>query len=127
MPRPLVTYPDVEEQTVDHLTDDLNGEDCTVGIGLPDGWTVDSPPHIRVALDGTPRDLHPAVQQPTVRITVWAKHTPTAKHLAQLAHGHLLARPEYRALTGLLPAHDPTHDAELASFTVRATVHSTPI
>lgn len=121
----LRTYPDVERQMVDDLTEDL--EDCTVGIGLPDGWTTGSDPHVQVACDGTPRDFHPVAQQPTMRVTVWAKRTTDAKALAQLAHGYILARGGYTQLLGLLPAHDIEHDAELASFTVRATARSVPI
>lgn len=125
MTRPAVTYPDAEEQVIDDLTEDL--EDCTVGLGLPAGWTTDSPPHLQVTSDGSPTERHPVAHRPTIRVTVWAKYTPDAKALAQKARGLLLARPGYRPLTGLQPAHDPDHDAELASFTVRATVRSTPI
>ena len=58
---------------------------------------------------------------------VWAASPTTAKRLAHLAHGLLLARLPYRPLTGLLPGHDDGHDAELSSFTVRAHVRSIPI
>lgn len=127
MSRLLVTYPDVEQAAKDHLKTDLADEDCTVGIGLPTTWTTANDPHVQVACDGTPGDLHPIAQQSTIRVTVWAKSTSEAKRLANLAHGYLLARGAYSKLTGLLPAPDPDHKAELASFTVRATVRSTPI
>lgn len=125
--KPLVTYPDVEEMAVDHLAADLEDLDCTVGIGLPATWSTESDPHVQVAFDGTPTDEHPIRQRSTLRIVVWAATTSAAKELANLAHGLLLARHPYRPLTGLLPAHDDEHDAELASFTVRATVRSIPI
>lgn len=124
MPRPAVTYPDPEHLVVDDLTLLLEDEDCTIGIGLPTDWTTDSDPHVQVALDGTPIDDHPIAQRCTMRITVWA-HAPTAaKELAQLAHGLLLTLQPYLPLTGLLVVPDPDHDAELASFTVRASVRS---
>jgi hypothetical protein len=127
----LRTYPDAEAQAkedlADGLADEIEDDICTVGISLPTNWTKQSVPRIRVALDATPRDFHPVAQQPTIRVTVWAGNVTTAKELAQLAHAHLLARGGYSRLVGIFPAHDPDHDAELASFTVRKTVRSTPI
>lgn len=127
MSRPLVTYPDAERLVVDLLTADLTGETCTIGIGIPADWTADSDPHLQVALDGTPIDEHPIRQLATVRVTAWARNPTAAKTLAQLAHGHLLTHFEISRLTGLLRASDEDHQAELASFTVRASVRSTPI
>ncbi len=129
MTRPLVTYPDVERQAVDDLTDDLAelGESASVGVGVPPNWTADDGAHLQVDCDGTPVDRHPVAQFSTIRVTAWAASPTEAKRLANLAHGLLLARLPYSPLTGLLPAHDPGHDAELASFTVRATVRSEPI
>lgn len=128
---PLVTYADIEVQTRDDLAaamaDEIDGDLCTIGISLPPDWTKGSIPRIRVALDGTPRDLHPIAQQSTMRITVWASSPSTAKELANLAHGYLLNLGAYKRLTGLFVARDPDHGADLASFTVRATVRSTPI
>lgn len=120
------TYPDVERAAVDHLAADF-GEGVPVVIGLPSGWDRDSDPVVSVNLDGTPRDRHPAAQFPTIRVTVWARKATDAKRIAQEAHGLLLERRQYQPLTGLLPAHDPDHDAELASFTVRATTRAVPI
>lgn len=132
MSKPLVTYPDPERAVVDHLADAFAGEDVTVGIGVPAGWTAASDPHLQVACDGTPTDEHPIAHRTTVRIVAWSSSTTEAKRLALLAHGHLLADPtgdlhSVTPLTGLLPAHDRDHDAELASFTVRVRVRSTAI
>lgn len=127
--RPVVTYPDVERQAVDDLDDALGdlGETVTVGIGVPTDWTPGDTTHAQVALDGTPRDLHPVAQQSTIRVTVWASGPTEAKRVANLAHGLLLALPSYKRLTGLLATRDPQTRADLASFTVRANVRSTPI
>lgn len=122
-----VTYPDVELMAKGHLVTDLADEDCTVSLGIPTSWETGQDPHVSVTCDGTPIDLHPVAQQSTLRITVWADGATEAKRLANLAHGLLLARGAYKRLTGLLTAHDDNHDAELASFTLRATVRSTPI
>lgn len=132
MSKPLVTYPDPERAVVDHLADALAGEDVTVGIGLPSAWNKAGVPHLQVACDGTPTDEHPIAHRTTIRVVAWASSTSEAKRLALLAHGHLLAAPtgdlhSVSPLTGLLPAHDRDHDAELASFTVRARVRSTGI
>lgn len=141
MARPLVTYPDPEHLVVDVLAAALADEDCTVGVGLPDGWQIDrtapentSPPHVQVALDGTPVDEHPVALRCTIRITAWADNPTPAKALVLLAHGHLLATAgnddglsTVSPLTGPLPAHDDDHDADLASCTLRVRVRSTPI
>lgn len=127
MTRPLVTYPDAERLVVDLLAADLAEETCTIGIGVPTDWTADDDPHLQVALDGTPADEHPIRQVATIRVTAWARNPSDAKTLAQLAHGHLLTHFEISRLTGLLRARDEDHQAELASFTVRASVRSTPI
>lgn len=130
--KPLVTYPDPERAVVDHLTDALTGEDVTVGIGVPTDWERGVDPHLQVACDGTPTDEHPIAHRTTIRVVAWADSTTEAKRLALLAHGHLLTGwgddlHSVTPLTGLLPAHDRDHDAELASFTVRVRVRSTEI
>lgn len=132
MTKPLVTYPDPERAVVDHLTDALTGEDVTVGVGLPTGWDTSDDPHIQVACDGTPVDEHPIAHRATIRVVAWSSSTSEAKRLALLAHGHLLTGwgddlHSVTPLTGLLPAYDPGHDAELASFTARVRVRSTEI
>lgn len=132
MTRPLVTYPDPEQAVVDHLTAALTDEDVTVGAGLPTTWTKSSDPHVQVACDGTPLDEHPIAHRSTIRVVVWSSHPRESIRLALLAHGHLLADPtgdihSVTPLTGLLPAYDPGHRAELASFTVRVRVRSTAV
>ena len=130
MTKPLVTYPDPERAVVDHLTDAI--DDVTVGVGVPTDWVRTDDPHIQVACDGTPVDEHPIAHRTTIRVVVWAASTSEAKRLALEAHGHLLTGwgddlHSVTPLTGLLPAHDDDHDAELASFTVRVRVRSTEL
>lgn len=126
--RPLVTYPDAERIAVDDLTADIADldETATVGVGVPADWTRDSDPHLQLAIDGTSDD-HPIAQRHTLRVTARARDATEAKRVAHLAHGLLLARHQYRALTGIFTTRDPDSGAELASFTVRATVRSIPI
>jgi len=113
---------------VDHLAADLDdlAEAATVAVGIPSHWTVEDDPHLQVAVDGTADD-HPIAQRHTLRVTARARDATEAKRVAQLAHGLLLARHQYRPLTGLFTTDDPDSGAQLASFTVRATVRSTPI
>lgn len=125
--KPAVIYPDAEVHARETLAALLSGEDCTVAIGRPEGWTVDDAPHVQVSLDGTPIVQHPVVARSTIRVTVRARNTGTAKDLAALAMGLLLAEPMVQPLTGILPARDPDSDAELASFTVRVSTRSEPI
>lgn len=125
----LRTYPDVERLVVDQLTDVLEG--CTVGVGVPDGWTTASDPHLQVNLDGT-ATVHPITATSTIRLTAWAHSTTEAKALAQLAAAQLLHESgagivNTRLGAGLLPAHDDDHNAELASLTVLVRTRSTTV
>jgi hypothetical protein len=121
-----VIYPDAEVATRVALTELLAAEDCTVAIGKPTDWTVESIPHVQVSLDGTPRIDHPVIAYSTLRITVWDHNPGPAKDLAALAMGLLLAEPYVSPLTGLLPARDPRSGADLASFTCRVATRSQP-
>lgn len=125
----LRTYPDVEHLVVDRLTSVMDG--CTVGVGLPDGWTRDADMHIQVGLDAT-SIVHPISSVSTIRLTAWAASTTDAKALVQEAAAQLLADPgdqivRVRPGAGLFPAHDKTHGAELASLTVLVTTRSIDI
>lgn len=130
-----VTYGDVERLVVDHLATVLAGRlpaGATIGVGVPSGWVPASPLHVQVVWDGTPTRTHPIVINATVRVVVRAASTTLAKQYALLIEGLLLAGgwPDsfsVQPLTGVLPAGDPDTNAQLASFTVRVTVRSTPI
>lgn len=133
--KPAVTYPDPERAIRDLLAGLLDDHDetATVAVGVPADWTTASGSHVQVAWDGTPTQQPPIVIYPTIRITAWSASTTEAKRLALLCQGLLLAHTgggsvgAIRPLTGVLPARDPDTRAELATFTVRATVRSTPI
>lgn len=130
-----VTYPDVERLVVTHLAAVLPAylpAGATIGVGVPASWKPASPIHVEVAWDGTPTMTHPIVANATVRIVVRAASTSTAKTYAALTEGVLCAGDwpdtfSVQPLTGVLPARDPDTHAELASFTVRVNVRSTPI
>lgn len=135
MSKPLVEVPDAERLTVDLLESLIASyePDVTVGIGVPDGWDVNSDPHLEVAWDGTPVDELPAIAHATIRIVARAATSTEAKRLAGLAQGLLLAHngsagiSVIRNLTGVLPAQDNLTRAELAAVTLRVTVRTTPI
>lgn len=130
-----VTFPDPERIAVDYLTDQLEEfePEVTCGVGVPEGWTADSPSHIRVVSDGQPAHTHPVVSHATIRLVAYAATTTEAKRLCGVALGLLLAHPGgdgvagTRKYTGPLPAHDPDTGAELASATARLSIRSIPI
>jgi hypothetical protein len=128
---PLV-FPDVE-RAVRALLDELTPAPTTVGIGLPDDWTIGSPPHLQVAQDGTLVPAHRITAKVLVRITAWAESTSVAKALALAAEARLTAHAgdgslgTIRTAAGMFPARDQDLGAELASFTVNVTVRSAPL
>lgn len=127
MVKPLVVAPDIERLGIDYLKAELAArlEDVTVGVDLPASWVIGTKAHIQVALDGTPI-ADPPLWRATLRVTAWHSSTTTAKRLASLCEGLLLAHPGSpswagcRPGTGLLPARDPATKAALASITVLA-------
>lgn len=131
MTKLAVTFPDVERAAIDILDGNLGG--ATVGERLPQGWTTRSANHVTIRCDGTPTIRYPILARATIRATAWSRSATEAKALAMLAQGLLCAHPGsndiagIQALTGMLPAYDPDHEAELASVTCRAVLRSTPI
>jgi len=133
MTRLAVQYPDVERLVVDYLDELIPDADC--GVQVPADWEtgVSDTPHVQVVLDGTPRVDHPVTAHPTVRLVARASSTTAAKELATRAQGHLCAHPggggiaSTVPLTGVLPARDPSTNAEIASTTTRVIVRSTEI
>lgn len=120
------TYPaqqDDEALVVDVLSEVLadEGEDVTVGVGVPRGWTATSRPHLKVTTDGTP-SIDNVSTRATVRVTAFAATTSEAKRLAALAQAVLVARYDLVnavALTGVLAARDDDSGAEIAMTTVQ--------
>lgn len=135
MTKPVVVFPDAERATVDlleSLVDEYEPvpEAVTVGIGVPDGWTPESTPHLEVAWDGTPSQQRGIVAHATIRVVARARTTTEAKRLAALAEGLLTAHrggdgiAVVRPLTSVLPSRDPQTRAELAAITVRVTMRA---
>jgi hypothetical protein len=123
----LVTYPDPEIHTVDLLASYDELDSYTVAVGLRNDWTTEDAIHLAVACDGEFVDWHPVASKATVRVTAWGDTPTVTKQAAHLAQGLLLAEGHIWPLTGVLPANDPESGAELASFTVRVVLRSTPI
>lgn len=129
-------FPPVEPLVVAYLTEqfDAVGEDATVGVGVPPGWTATSTPHVQVVSDGTPRMTFPIAAHVTIRIVVRAARTTEAQRLCSLAQGLLADHPgsgrvgaqiaRVRALTGVMPTRDTETRAELAWATCQVTVRS---
>src|SRR5690349_12396877 len=105
---------DVERLVVAYLTEALEDEDCTVGIGVPPNWKPTSTKHLEVASDGEPvASGWPVCTRTTIRLVARANGTSAAKALCGRAYGLLCAHngdddiTSTRALTGPLPARDP--------------------
>lgn len=96
----------------------------------PDPWSVeDSPPLITVA-DDTGPTLWPVWSEPLIRITVHANGKQTAKLLRRRTMGVVLEKGAMPGLyiawngIGYVDGRDPDTGADLASFTVTATVRT---
>lgn len=138
MTKVAVTYPDPEVAMVDLVKELLEdqGETATVAVGVPTDWDpedVDQVNHVQVNWDGTPRLQHPIAIDPTIRIVTWSITASEAKRLALLVHGLILAHDgtgdikATKPLVGPQPDRDTENRADLAWFTVRATVRAEPI
>ena len=126
-------FPDVERCARD-LLDELTPSPTTVGISVPDNRDkAGSPPHLQVAWDGTFPASSRLIATATIRVTAWSATTSAAKSAALDAHARLCAHRGGTGITlirpgvGPMPARDPETGAELAWFTVRATVRPTPL
>lgn len=108
--------------------------DATVGLSLPDAWDREtSLPHLLVGQDGSIPTAARLVEFPLIRVTAFANTTSLAKRLAREAEARLCAHrggsgiSKIKPATGMFPSRDPNTAADLASFTVRLTVRSTPL
>lgn len=125
----VLQFPDPEKATRAILAA-LYPSGVTVGIGVPDGWSVGDTPHLQVALDGMDTRTGRAIAHAVIRITARADDTTAAKYLALQAEARLCAHPggngiiSFRPRVGIIPTRDPQTRAELATFTLRATVRS---
>lgn len=137
MTKLVATPPNVRQIVVAYLTTQLaaRGEDVTVGIDLPSGWTTASKPHILVALDGTPSAEYPVTAAASVRIAAFCATLSQyrAEHLSTLCQAILLAHPggggiaSVQFLTGALATEDPTTLAALSFVAVRVNLRLTTI
>jgi hypothetical protein len=126
-------FPDVETCARD-LLDDLTPGPATVGIAVPADWDkAESPPHLQVAWDGTLTASSRLIATATIRVCAWAGSATAAKAAALDAHARLCAHRGGHSINlirpgvGPVPVTDPDTGADLAWFTVRATVRSTPL
>lgn len=125
--------PDAEKAVRTVLTAAMASPTCTVSIGVPQGWTPAAPTHVEVAWDGTNVIGHQITATATVRVVIWAATKSVAKDTAARAQALLLAHDgappmsTVRPGVGPVPARDRDSGAELAWFTVRLTVRTTPL
>lgn len=108
----------------------FHGASVRIADEVPDDWSVDTDvPLIVVADDGGPIDW-PVLSQPLVRATVYANGKQTAKQLRRISMGVLLDAPVpgvahiRRTGIGYTDGRDPDTGADMASFTVTATVRT---
>lgn len=101
---------------------------ATIAGELPAGWqAITAPvPVIVVDDDGGPVTW-PIYGRPIVRVTVYANGKQTAKHFRAIALGAIMGTPIlglalHTTGIGYTEARDPETGADLASFTVTATV-----
>lgn len=104
---------------------------CTVGLGLLDGWQPSAPRHVGVFDDSGP-SRWPISTRPILRVTIWASDRAAARDLAGLCMGLALGRKvpgiaNVREPSGILDAVDPKNSGLMASFTVRTTVRTLPL
>jgi len=128
-----VQAPDVEQLVKDYLQEVMFDVDCTIGIGVPSGWTKTSTPHLEVASDGAPFADWPLFIHETIRLVARAGSTSEAKELCARGQGWLLAHngnadiSQTRFLSGVIPARDAQTGAELAFCTSRVSVRTEPL
>lgn len=105
------------------------GPSVTVGDEVPKEWDVATDPPLIIVSDDTGPTLWPVWSEPLIRSTIYANGKQTAKDLRRTATGVLMANVPngmHIAKTGIgyTEARDPDTGADLASFTVRATVRT---
>ena len=134
MTRLALALPDAEAAAV-ALAKTMVSSPVTVGVAVPDGWKLGtSPVHVLVAQDGASTPRHRITSKVTLRFTVFASATSAAKAAASALEARLCAHPggdpisSVTAGAGLITTRDTSRtNAELASFTVIATVRTTPL
>lgn len=130
--RPPTTFPSPTRAVVDVLDEHLATYEpnVTVGRNLPDDWTPSSPPHVMVAVDGTPTVKHPVAQWPTIRLVGWSDSPTVSNRVVNSAMGALVTHASFGVvpLNGPVEARDPAHEeAELVAMTCRVVNRSLPL
>lgn len=130
--KPLRTAGDGAKAAKDHLAGvvpALVGDPApTFGLGLPDDWTPKSAPAVVVFDDNGP--VIPFVaDQPRLRVTVWSDGRTTARRIAGVCRGVLLAHRiegigAVSEPTGLGESRDSRTGGLMCSFTVAVTVRT---
>lgn len=130
--KPLVQVRDVEALTIALMAELLEDEDCTVGLGVPEGWTPTSTPHLQVASDAQ-FAAWPVATRDTVRLVARGNGRTATVALCRKAQGLLVAYNgddqivQTSFLTGPLWAIDPDTRHTIASATVRVTTRTEPV
>lgn len=99
---------------------------------VPDKWTPAAGPVVLVADDGGPLSW-PVMSRNIVRVTVFAEGKDAARTIALRCVGYLHDNTPagithiFRDGTSILEARDPQTGADMASFTVTATVRTVEI
>lgn len=115
----------------DDVVADLGPTGLRVADEVPADWTVDTDPPLVVVADDAGPIMWPIWSVPRMRVTVYAFGKPLAKAIRQRLMGVLLERPVPAGLAhiahdgiGYTDARDTETGADMASFTVEATVRT---
>lgn len=130
MTLPAVREPvDVARLIKDWLKADLAARfpELSVRLELPADWTLDSPPVLLIADDGSTLDMWPAATDPTIRVTSWTSGRLTKYAYAAMPRLLTTRIPGIAAIlpgTAFLEARDSRTSGDLISFTVRTRVRT---
>lgn len=110
---------------------DLFGAVRVSSEDVPEGWSLRTDPPLVTVYDDGGGEVWPVLRNATIRITVRARGVPLAKLVAAHAQGYLhdnitagIAHVGRTGGTGFLIARDSDTGADMASFTVPATVRT---
>lgn len=124
----------IESRAADIVADvpgDTEPTGLRVADEVPGDWTVDTDNPLVVVADDAGPIVWPIWSVPRMRVTVYAYGKPLAKAIRQRLMGVLLERPVPAGLAhiahdgiGYTDARDTETGADMASFTVEATVRT---
>lgn len=99
----------------------------SVALELPSDWKLGPDPVLLVEDDGDPLIMWPAATSPTIRVTSWTSgrdRTYATAAMARLLGARIPGVAAILPGMGILDARDEKTRGDLASFTVRARVHT---